>query len=189
MSDYNAGCSQPCPEHGVLRTKIEQLESAIKELKEQQNKFLGKEEFKIQLKNVEEQISLLKAESDAHYEKNTALQETLARLDEFTKYLKESLAINQHTTEQLMEKVDKMYELMVKSLNTKVGGENHETPKNEIKIINDSNNKSESSPAEIVKKEDSDKKIFEFLKDYGTALAILAAVIAYLVTGHWALPN
>ena len=167
-----------------LVTKIALLEKDMVDLQKQYDGTITKVEFENQISHILEQIKDLKLESMANQTTSVALQKTLARLEEFTKYLKESLDNNRETTKQLMDKVDKMYELMLKTLSSSSENNNHKrSASNEIKIINDSNKGNSSRIESPV-----DSKLLEFAKANAFTILVIVCFIIYEVTGRWVLP-
>lgn len=173
----------------ALGIKIQQLEKEISEIRKSITEYVSKDELTLRLKYLEDEIKSLREDSEILYSNNNTLQQTLTRLEELTKYLKESLELNQKNTQLLVEKVDKMYELMVTTLASKTQ-EKKEEIKNEIKVINDSNNNTmQSSKCEPAPSKTDTNKLFDYLKTNALIILFIVAFIIYMITGKWVLPG
>lgn len=181
--DGNCNNESPCKDLLINQTKLEQIEKDIIELKFQISKNVGRDEIDKQVEYVQKEIKSLRDISEKHSEDNLNIQKILASLETFTKSLQESIKSNQRATEQLMEKIDRVYDLMLvfKKSNE---GDDRNVPSTEIKIVNDSNNKTEAEHSNTQESSGITLfKILEFLKVWGWIIFILVYILSYLITG------
>jgi seryl-tRNA synthetase len=171
---------QFCKEHSKCITDIQNMKDDIKELKDALEKLATKDEVKTLKENINIQIVELKADSEKHFNNTKELAESLARLEENMKTLKDAVdrmtVSSSEQTEKMLDRMDKIYERIV---NFKFPQEDNN--KEHSMTQKDDANIEKRGFAEGVKWFFSNKVVLMTI----TVILLLVALISYLVTGHW----
>ncbi|MCX8074061.1 MAG: hypothetical protein N2749_00540 [Clostridia bacterium] len=159
-----------CIYHKAMEEKVSALEKAIEDLKINIQNKVSKEELNLIIEKLEEDIQDLKNDNEFHFKSGQATQQTLARLEEMNKYLKQMLDSYSEQAKSLSEKMDKINE----TLNDKID-----------KLYNLILNFKKPQEDGGEKKKSLIENLLGNVKITLTIIFLLVATIIYLLTGNW----
>lgn len=167
-----------CKMHEAFAEKISQVERQIAELKSLCQEGATRKELQEQRERLETEISELKRSGAALAASSNNLQQTLTRLEEMTKYLKEMINNNQKQTEQLIEKLDKMYVLIQTSIVEKAESRTVQAPSAPVQVPVVNNPSKTGLDITFL------QGLLSFLKANAIAITALILFAIYLLTGE-----